>query len=49
MRDDGEGQLGYGPVFFFPVSRLCSMYRLVNLPSEKVSEATSSRSGTQLP
>ena len=49
MKDDVERQLGYGPGFFFPDSRLCSMYRLVNLPSEKVGEATSPRSGTQLP
>jgi len=54
----GERQLGHGPVFFPSVSRflvsdfsfliscLCSMY-VPGLPSEKVGEATSSRSGTQ--
>lgn len=54
----GERQLGYGLVYFFPfvsrflvsdfsflISCLCSMY----VPSEKVGEVTSPRSGTQLP
>lgn len=54
----GERQLSYWLVYFFPsvsrflvsdfsflISCLCSMY----VPSEKVGEVTSPRSGTQLP